>query len=807
MPSNKVKNPEQMTHKKFVPGANPLVQIPRGFVAGTAGLPGDIEGLARLFAKYAGAPNSLAEKWGQQETPTLPTSEFYKEWLPLKDEGIGAEELNTLGSLAGGMGSTTLTGLAAKYGAKATKAAIANAAAPSHLSKQAGVIKAKGLAGNWLAGSPDSALSRLKGPGRDVPAAISEVQQLLAAAPEGSAAQATYQQLLGEMSRKQAINQFVDKQLTNYIKSDMATPTDPVRLAIEAWPEKKQKLQGLAQAKLDFLNAKTQRLMAERDVPEEFLTRHRQEVLAAEKAKERIDLQEASHRQVAPEDIRDVGDDWISEELGVIREQAGFPEEGLAKTGPAQDWETITDQSVLSLPAKRYQKEVGPNWEANKWLDKTAPDVAVHSIAYPQDFADSLGFSHLIDELKNAANSASGLPKDLLLDPSTLGKTTLPQAVEHVSKINAWRAAQKAEADLVKANNAATVLHKDYPEKGFKWVELRKNQDLPEGYTVRADTIGTDKAPKPGFAVFRPDGTRISVAYGPTEAKAISNYHQTAFGIDADKRTAQLQDALKYEGDTMVHCVGGYCPDVAEGRSRIYSLRNTKTGRPHVTIETMPSGSNSVRSLKEGNPEDYRINQIKGYKNLKPADEYLPYVQDFVKSGNWSDVKDLRNTGLVKYNNEYVDPATLKPLQDEAANYMQKHPAFEAHRKAAAKRDAYDTQVGSPEYYDVEKAAGTPLHSTMPYTYREQLHTLTRPEEFADHEGDFTYTLTSALERYKKLKELYGPLPDAPEGFAHGGSVYSPERVDEIVTQHRNSEYDPARVDALVAQLKEEMYG
>ena len=159
MTSNKVKNPEQMTHKKFVPGANPLVQIPRGWVAGTAGLPGDIEGLARLFAKYAGAPGSVAEKWGQQETPTLPTSEFYKEWLPLKDEGIGAAELNTLGSLTGGMGSTTLAGLAAKYGTKATKAAVANAAVPSRLSKQAGVIKAKGLAGNWLSREDIDALS------------------------------------------------------------------------------------------------------------------------------------------------------------------------------------------------------------------------------------------------------------------------------------------------------------------------------------------------------------------------------------------------------------------------------------------------------------------------------------------------------------------------------------------------------------------------------------------------------------------------------------------------------------------------
>ena len=752
MPSNKIKNPDQMTHKKFVPGANPLVQIPRGWVAGTAGLPGDIEGLARLFAKYAGAPNSLAEKWGQQETPTLPTSEFYKEWLPLKDEGIGAAELNTLGSLTGGMGSTTLAGLAAKYGTKATKAAVANAAVPSRLSKQAGVIKAKGLAGNWLSGTygVESAMQGLKGPGRDVPAAISEVQQLLAAAPEGSAAQATYQQMLGEMSRKQALNDFVDKQLTNYIKSDMATPTDPVRLAIEAWPEKKQKLQGLAQAKLDFLNAKTQRLMTERDAPAEFLTRHRQDVLAAEKAKDRIDLQEASHRQVAPEDIRAPGDDWISEDLGAARAQAGFPEAGLAKTGLAQDWETITDQSVLSLPAKIYQKSVGPNWETNMWLDKTAPDVAVHSVAHPRDFADSLGFTHLIDELKNATNSASGLPKDLLLDPSTLGKTTLPQAVEHVAKINAWRAAQRAEADLVKANNAATVLHKDYPEKGMKWVELKAGKELPEGYKIE-------------------NLKNVPTLYGPDGKSLAQNWDYDTLVAQANRSV--LEDALRYEGDIMGNCVGAYCDNVTSGDSRVFSLRDKK-GQSHVTIETQSGikAHEGAITADQLPPEVYEsfnrrnildpshmyvldetrghyvptlaptpdaIHQIKGsgkkddrqrirMANTGYADNpdahLIPYIQDFIRSGEWSDIKNLEHSGMQKWNGRYLAREDIDALSPDELN-------------AFASRNV-----------------------------------------------------------------------DKP-GFAHGGSVYSPDRVDEIVTQHRNSEYDPARVDALVAQLKDEMYG
>jgi hypothetical protein len=824
-----VKNPEQMTHKKFVPGANPLVQIPRGWVAGTAGLPGDIEGLARLFAKYAGAPNSLAEKWGQQETPTLPTSEFYKEWLPLKDEGIGAAELNTLGSFTGGVGSTTLAGLAAKYGTKATKAAVANAAVPSRLSKQAGVIKAKGLAGNWLAGSLDSALSSLKRSNVPMPTA-----KLEAIADSAGLDSAAFLQLPIDARRELiqkfnvgtpegAISSFIDKQLTNYIKSDMATPTDPVRLAIEAWPEKKQKLQGLAQAKLDFLNAKTQRLMAERDVPEEFLTRHRQEVLAAEKAKDRIDLQEASHM---PVNELQQANDWVPENLGLRRMGAGFPVHGLGVSDAAKGWESIADQSLHNLPAGARLDPVATSIGSvrkfsaeNPWLHKVPPETMTYG-AHSMSMTGDLGFTHLIDELKNATNSASGLPKDLLLDPSTLGKTTLPQAVEHVAKINAWRAAQQAEADLVKANNAATVLHKDYPEKGMKWVELKAGKELPEGYKIE-------------------NLENVPTLYGPNGKSLAQNWDYDTLVAQANRPV--LEDALRYEGDTMVHCVGGYCPDVAEGRSRIYSLRDAK-GRPHTTIEVAPGKMPSLTGWFEELPEEAvaaaktamprgdfahgplvrkwiannwkgeltespsSILQIKGYKNLKPADEYLPYVQDFVKSGNWSDVKDLQNTGLVRYNKAFLDPteyAGVKQKQAEALRFMETHPAFEQARQTSTARNKFEHKYGTPEYNALEKAYGQPIHPDMPYTYDEIMATVARPEETYSRGDDLADILEPALDRVNKLKAIHG---DLPEGFAQGGSVYSPARVDEIVTQHRNSEYDPARVDSLVAQLKEEMY-
>jgi hypothetical protein len=136
----------------------------------------------------------------------------------------------------------------------------------------------------------------------------------------------------------------------------------------------------------------------------------------------------------------------------------------------------------------------------------------------------------------------------------------------------------------------------------------------------------------------------------------------------------------------MGHCVGGYCPDVLEGRSRIYSLRDAK-GEPHVTVEVQPSGilkdedfgaadmrilegrgefgergyktsddqffevyadavSHEKKIAKPNLEAPPSIVQIKGKQNRAPNEQYLPFVQDFVRGGQWSDVGDFQNTGL-----------------------------------------------------------------------------------------------------------------------------------------------------------------
>lgn len=297
------------------------------------------------------------------------------------------------------------------------------------------------------------------------------------------------------------------------------------------------------------------------------------------------------------------------------RKLAGFPEEGLSTTPGGSLWENLSDRVINSGPA-RYLQEEPKMMAENPWMQKLDPGSTVYSMS--SSIERGLGFDHLIDELSNALNPESGLPRNLLLRPEQMQQMGMEKAVRHVDAINKWRAAQQAAANAELANKALVV--REYPDtpeqpnpKGLRWMELSK--DSPD-----------------------------------------------------------LEKQLKYEGDVMGHCVGGYCDEVLEGNSRIFSLRDAK-GEPHVTIEVAPPG----RGPSSWIPEDEEhpvmwpdIIQIKGKQNLAPKDEYLPFVQDFVRNsplgGTWGDVGDLGNARL----HRLQDESGIKYLTPEEYNLPRK---------------------------------------------------------------------------------------------------------------------------------------
>lgn len=332
------------------------------------------------------------------------------------------------------------------------------------------------------------------------------------------------------------------------------------------------------------------------------------------------------------------------------RKAAKMPVEGVGTSPLSRAWETIADASIKNKKAGKIKPEDYPAGDpmAQDWVAKLPKNTPIYDDDSAGRIPSDLKLYHLRDELWNAVRQDSDLPNHLKLRPEDFQQMGIEKAIRHVANINDWRAAQKTEAAQEMLNGPGVKLIREYPEnnpKGLRWVDLTHE--------------GSDDA------------------------------------VEA------LSKQLKYEGDTMGHCVGGYCDDVTSGNTKIFSLRDAK-GEPHVTIEVAPpviddtswynyairgmdpeelealraantapgqtvADREAMRKAIEARPDfagwvasrPPEVRQIKGKQNLVPKADYLPFVQDFLTQpyhgGKWAeDIGDLKHLGL--------DPEVLQKI-------------------------------------------------------------------------------------------------------------------------------------------------
>jgi hypothetical protein len=427
---------------------------------------------------------------------------------------------------------------------------------------QSNVIKRQN--GNWLTGSVDAALKPLKRntAGGNDPADLlrqmheryppEEIEKLHEGARRGIADNFV------QLERDVALNNWVDRNLGNYVKKEMATPEDPVRNLID---------QGI------------------------------------------------SH---LPQDALDRGT-WLSENMEAIRRSEGFPGAGMAKTDMGRGWENLADEAIqITAPAVANDEML----KANPWLSKLEPDDSVYR-ARARD-TEELGFDHILDVLREDVVAGR-------IRPEQLNKVSMEQAVRRTYEYDQELARKMNEARMT--SRADLPVYKEYPE-GLKWVELKR----PGDFAAESDAMGHSVR---GYEP--PEGD-------PDWTKGSGNSGYGGYGL------------------------GGWNA-IKRGDAKVYSLVDSK-GEPHVTIEVgaykdqlrpddlipykeaaleeakkLPNGYTDydvrdieIRMAKENMPAF--INQIKGKQNAKPKDDYMPFVQDFVREGNWSDVRDFQNTGL-----------------------------------------------------------------------------------------------------------------------------------------------------------------
>lgn len=487
---------------------------------------------------------------------------------------------------------------------------------------------------NWLKGSVEKLIDpmKLKTAGGMEPAEA--LRQMREKYPPDTTHPDTMRRVtpaLNEVERMTAMNQWVERNLANYIRKQMASPNDPIRKLAE---------QGIL--------------------------------------------------HMDPELLEDQGK-WGDERRQIM---GG---EKLGKSQHAQAWEDATDSAfepntvddIINMP-DIYKGLQEP------WMEKADPKTNVFELYG----AHELGFDHIVDVLKD--DLASGR-----IRPEQLSKVSIADAVRRVYEVD--QANKKAQQQASLQATEGMPVHKDYGD-GFKWIEIAPkkpdvNEPLPEGYQWLEPKNGLERLQGP--SILAPDRGRVYL--GDTKQEALEIAHKKDHNL-SDRREKPVKDALAYESDVMGHCVGGqklpdgtrtggYTDDVMRGDTRIFSLRDEKN-EPHVTIEVkpndhldfndwyakQPTSFKALINAKKSEPgfniyemPEYlaarkavppKIKQIKGKQNAKPKKDYIPYVQDFVKSGKWSAVGDLNNTDLVKHEGQYMTKdeqadALLKALKPD----------------------------------------------------------------------------------------------------------------------------------------------
>lgn len=423
---------------------------------------------------------------------------------------------------------------------------------------------------------------------------------------------------------KGAVNKWLDTKLEKYIRNDMGTPDDPIRLAHE---EGFSHIPGNA---ADDLGA------------------------------------------------------WLPEDVAAMRVKAGYPEEGFAvkrhaeagfpeateaNARKAELWENLADTEITSHPAgtmkeafrlaEQFPDASGGNknllWmkKNNPWIEKLDPQTPIYKIDRPMDLNENLGFGHMADEIENMLDPESGLPAALRMTPQQLDKVTMKQMVEKVDAVNKWRAeeAAKAERGDMMSNLTATprleisdTQLSFVKEPGMKWVDIPATTD--ESAMKLCTTIGKQAGwctQGEGLAKRYGSGdnslTTLLDAEGRPHAQAmLGKPNQSSYDawFNKYKDTPEVDEFLNWEGQ----------PNVTGGLDQRYLAWAKETGRQPEQV------SQDILELK---PVENAFSSERAREYTKRDPDYkekiTDSVLDFLRSGSWGDVKDLHHYDIIDARN------------------------------------------------------------------------------------------------------------------------------------------------------------
>jgi hypothetical protein len=487
-----------------------------------------------------------------------------------------------------------------------------------------------------------------------------------------------------------AMNKWLDTKLLKYMYNEMATPKDPVRALGE---------QGISHMRLGPISASR------------------------------------------------------NTSLGLRRERAGFPAEGMGQSATAKRWEAAADEQIQEMRAGNFLDNRQQPFErllaANPWLSKIDPETRIYT-PY-SDTVDKLGFDHLKDELLNAIDPNSTLPANLRLKYSDLDKVTVPQAIERVAKINDWRAAQAKEAEKLgmMGNLTASPRLQDpttqlsfVKEPGMTWV------DIPATTDKTANKLCTTIGKQAGWCT---QGRDLAESYG-------SGNNRLTTLLDAEGRP-HVQAMITQQSDELRRA--DFLKQFSE--EQYDNVLKADPQQVKIMFEEWSSKNPLSFSIKELKPVGNHFDSARSQEYMKRDPQYEQKITDsvvkFLNSGEWGKVNDLKHYDIVDLTDttsvtNYIhrvfgDESGMLPIDDYvdkfnyATNFNPDAPRFMTSRQF---RDFVEPNFGKEGY-----AEGGSVSAYDPFQVDEIMNSI-----------------------------------NAPQNYAQGGSVsaYDPDQIDAIANQY-----------------------
>jgi SAM-dependent methyltransferase len=296
-----------------------------------------------------------------------------------------------------------------------------------------------------------------------------------------------------------------------------------------------------------------------------------------------------------------------------------------------------TGEPSPAVPLTPEEREYARDWtwlgsdEAQKgflkehpWLKTVPGETNIWSMV---DYGDNLGFNHIMDVLS----------EDLMagrLRPDSLSRMSVAQAVRRTSEYDAERAAAMEKAQAEDAANQNVFFNHD---NGYKWVTL----DKPGQFSKESDNMGHSVRgyePPTGHPEWiSTSGSRGNLAYG----------HGGWEGIKSGRaQVISLRDEKNLPHTTIEMKASDYVPHKDVEEMLIRSGIDRERARDYMRNQGI---IDEQGNLTPDNEDDLRplITQVKGKVNDKPVAKYIPMIQQLIRKNDYEVARDLEHTDLI----------------------------------------------------------------------------------------------------------------------------------------------------------------